>query len=165
MTEVSCKEWALKFAGSLDEKFKSMIKKWQLLVPSIQDDGSDLRKFFPSHLINLLHMNYSISMMEKKHGLSNQTNFFPLIKRPVSPFCNEIKISLVNHRLLTVNRLPLSDRGIQGHVNDSHCNSTSTEAGVLTAITDHSPTPPEGGTHCHRGRGRAIIVPPGEALS
>ncbi|GBL77925.1 hypothetical protein AVEN_143259-1 [Araneus ventricosus] len=38
------------------------------------------------------------------------------------------------------------------HLSDGRCNSSSTEAGVLTAITRHGPTPPEGGTHYHRQR-------------
>ncbi|GBM91582.1 hypothetical protein AVEN_209410-1 [Araneus ventricosus] len=32
-----------------------------------------------------------------------------------------------------------------GNLNDSRCNSSSTEAGVLVAITGHGPTPLEGG--------------------
>ncbi|GBM98709.1 hypothetical protein AVEN_117117-1 [Araneus ventricosus] len=32
-----------------------------------------------------------------------------------------------------------------GSLNDSRCNSSSTEAGVLMAITRHGSTPPEGG--------------------
>ncbi|GBM97500.1 hypothetical protein AVEN_82520-1 [Araneus ventricosus] len=32
-------------------------------------------------------------------------------------------------------------------LNDSRCNNSSTEAGVLAAITGHGPTPPEGGTY------------------
>ncbi|GBL89739.1 hypothetical protein AVEN_104677-1 [Araneus ventricosus] len=37
----------------------------------------------------------------------------------------------------------------QGPVNDSLCNSSSTEAGVLMAITGHGPAPPEGDRHYH----------------
>ncbi|GBM48178.1 hypothetical protein AVEN_138308-1 [Araneus ventricosus] len=34
-------------------------------------------------------------------------------------------------------------------MNNSLCNSSSTEAGVLVAITGHGPTPSEGGTYYH----------------
>ncbi|GBM00748.1 hypothetical protein AVEN_74492-1 [Araneus ventricosus] len=34
-----------------------------------------------------------------------------------------------------------------GNLSDSRCNSSSTEAGVLVAITGHGLTPPEGGTY------------------
>ncbi|GBN70069.1 hypothetical protein AVEN_233062-1 [Araneus ventricosus] len=36
-----------------------------------------------------------------------------------------------------------------GLLNDSRCNSSSTEAGVLMAISGHGPTPPEGGSYCN----------------
>ncbi|GBO30894.1 hypothetical protein AVEN_259627-1 [Araneus ventricosus] len=36
-----------------------------------------------------------------------------------------------------------------GTLNDSHCNSSTTESGVLVAITGHGPTRPEGGTYYH----------------
>ncbi|GBN59537.1 hypothetical protein AVEN_106969-1 [Araneus ventricosus] len=36
-----------------------------------------------------------------------------------------------------------------GPLNDSLCNISSTEAGVLVAITDHDPTHPVGGTYYH----------------
>ncbi|GBL79677.1 hypothetical protein AVEN_18217-1 [Araneus ventricosus] len=36
------------------------------------------------------------------------------------------------------------------HLNDSRCDSSSAEAGVLMTIADHGPTPPVGGTHNHR---------------
>ncbi|GBM04202.1 hypothetical protein AVEN_41022-1 [Araneus ventricosus] len=37
--------------------------------------------------------------------------------------------------------------------NDSRCNSSNTEAGVLVAITGHGPSLPEGGTYYHwRGK-------------
>ncbi|GBM93107.1 hypothetical protein AVEN_32034-1 [Araneus ventricosus] len=34
-----------------------------------------------------------------------------------------------------------------GHLNDSHCNCSSTGAGVLVSITGHGPTHPVGGTY------------------
>ncbi|GBO16810.1 hypothetical protein AVEN_61162-1 [Araneus ventricosus] len=54
MTEVFFKEWALKFAGSLDEKFKSMIKKMAALVPQFKMMVR-FWKVLPTHLTNLLH--------------------------------------------------------------------------------------------------------------
>ncbi|GBM06115.1 hypothetical protein AVEN_265173-1 [Araneus ventricosus] len=53
--------------------------------------------------------------------------------------------------------LPLSCQGIQGLPNDSHCNGSSTEAGVLVVITGHDPTPPVGGTYYHW---REVTRPP-----
>ncbi|GBN98230.1 hypothetical protein AVEN_274396-1 [Araneus ventricosus] len=38
--------------------------------------------------------------------------------------------------------LPLSCQSMQGLLNDSCCNSSSTEVGVLVAVTAHGPTPP-----------------------
>ncbi|GBM92659.1 hypothetical protein AVEN_185308-1 [Araneus ventricosus] len=38
-------------------------------------------------------------------------------------------------------------------LNDSRCNSSTTKAGVITAITGHRPIPPEGGTYCQWRRG------------
>ncbi|GBN01303.1 hypothetical protein AVEN_240020-1 [Araneus ventricosus] len=38
---------------------------------------------------------------------------------------------------------------IRGKLIDSHCNSSSAEAGVLIAIAGHDPIPPEGGTYYH----------------
>ncbi|GBM40093.1 hypothetical protein AVEN_246003-1 [Araneus ventricosus] len=36
-------------------------------------------------------------------------------------------------------------------LNDSRCNSLSTEVGVLTPVTGHGPIPPKGGTYYHLG--------------
>ncbi|GBM82816.1 hypothetical protein AVEN_37276-1 [Araneus ventricosus] len=36
------------------------------------------------------------------------------------------------------------------HLNDSRCDNSSAEAGVLMAITGHNPTAPVEGTHYHR---------------
>ncbi|GBM09754.1 hypothetical protein AVEN_101800-1 [Araneus ventricosus] len=38
------------------------------------------------------------------------------------------------------------------HLNDSRCDSSRGEAGVLMAITGYGLTPPVGGTHFHRQR-------------
>ncbi|GBN16763.1 hypothetical protein AVEN_145095-1 [Araneus ventricosus] len=38
------------------------------------------------------------------------------------------------------------------YLSDGRCNSSSAEAGVLTAIIVHGPTPPVGGTHYHQKR-------------
>ncbi|GBM09576.1 hypothetical protein AVEN_29428-1 [Araneus ventricosus] len=54
--------------------------------------------------------------------------------------------------------LLLSCLGIQGSVNDNHCSSSSTEAGVLVAITGHGPTPPVGGTYYHWWRDPSSII-------
>ncbi|GBN31850.1 hypothetical protein AVEN_51558-1, partial [Araneus ventricosus] len=35
-------------------------------------------------------------------------------------------------------------------LNDSRCDSPSTEAGVLIAIIGHGPTAPDGGTYYHQ---------------
>ncbi|GBN81187.1 hypothetical protein AVEN_19523-1 [Araneus ventricosus] len=43
-------------------------------------------------------------------------------------------------------------RSHSAYLSDGRCNSSSAEAGVLTAITVHGPTPPRGGMHCHRQR-------------
>ncbi|GBN55076.1 hypothetical protein AVEN_55421-1 [Araneus ventricosus] len=53
--------------------------------------------------------------------------------------------------------LPLSCLGIQGLLNDSRCNGSSTDAGVLAAITGHGPTLPVGGTYYHW---RVVTRPP-----
>ncbi|GBM29112.1 hypothetical protein AVEN_40124-1 [Araneus ventricosus] len=44
-----------------------------------------------------------------------------------------------------------------GTLSDSRCNSSSNEDGVLTAITGHGPTSPEGGTYYHW---REVTRPP-----
>ncbi|GBM93354.1 hypothetical protein AVEN_159723-1 [Araneus ventricosus] len=51
-----------------------------------------------------------------------------------------------------------------GNLNGSRCNSSSTEARVLVAITDHGPTPPEIGTYSHLSGNRAppLIYPQGK---
>ncbi|GBO09835.1 hypothetical protein AVEN_150754-1, partial [Araneus ventricosus] len=41
---------------------------------------------------------------------------------------------------------PVMPVRLPGTSNDSRCYSSSTEAGVLVAITDHSPSPPVGDT-------------------
>ncbi|GBM08707.1 hypothetical protein AVEN_52780-1 [Araneus ventricosus] len=46
--------------------------------------------------------------------------------------------------------LPLTCLSIQGPVNNSRCNSSSSETGVLVAVTGHGPTPP-GGVHTITG--------------
>ncbi|GBO35707.1 hypothetical protein AVEN_182999-1 [Araneus ventricosus] len=52
-----------------------------------------------------------------------------------------------------------------GHLNDSRCNRSSTEAGVL--LTCHGPAPPEGGRYYHwcRDSEPHCTIPPGEASS
>ncbi|GBM96632.1 hypothetical protein AVEN_15665-1 [Araneus ventricosus] len=51
-----------------------------------------------------------------------------------------------------------------GLLNDSRCNSSSIEAGVLVAITGHGPNPPVGGTYYHwwRDPSPAITIPQGK---
>ncbi|GBL58605.1 hypothetical protein AVEN_66077-1 [Araneus ventricosus] len=71
-----------------------------------------------------------------------------------------------------------------GNLNGSRCNSSSTEVGVLAAITGRSPIPPAGGTYCHWRRGfnapinaitykseipltyliHVLVVPPGSSI-
>ncbi|GBN81056.1 Mariner Mos1 transposase [Araneus ventricosus] len=43
-------------------------------------------------------------------------------------------------------------RSHPAYLSDGRCNSSSAEAGVLTAIKGNGPTPPRGGMHCHRQR-------------
>ncbi|GBN90753.1 hypothetical protein AVEN_121820-1 [Araneus ventricosus] len=43
----------------------------------------------------------------------------------------------------------------QGNLNDSLCNNSNTEAGVLMTITGDGPTPLEGGTYYHWWRNPA----------
>ncbi|GBN95591.1 hypothetical protein AVEN_229812-1 [Araneus ventricosus] len=38
---------------------------------------------------------------------------------------------------------------VSGLVNNSRCDKSSSEAGVLMAISSHGPKPPEGGKYCH----------------
>ncbi|GBN17027.1 hypothetical protein AVEN_109522-1 [Araneus ventricosus] len=48
------------------------------------------------------------------------------------------------------------------YLSDGRCNSSSPEAGVLTAISGCGPTPPEGGTHYHRQRAlKPLFYSPG----
>ncbi|GBN51689.1 hypothetical protein AVEN_242126-1 [Araneus ventricosus] len=48
-----------------------------------------------------------------------------------------------------------------GTLNDSHCNSSTTESGVLDAITGHGSTSPEGRTYYHMwGNTTATITVP-----
>ncbi|GBL75957.1 hypothetical protein AVEN_234282-1 [Araneus ventricosus] len=55
-------------------------------------------------------------------------------------------------------------RSRPAHLNDSHCNSSSSEAGILVALTGHGSTPPVGGTHYYRQwETEAFIVPTREA--
>ncbi|GBO16811.1 hypothetical protein AVEN_61163-1 [Araneus ventricosus] len=61
-----------KLPDPLDEKFKSMIKKWQLLVLN-QDDGSDFakvlsissHKFITFFITNLFHRHVVINRVER----------------------------------------------------------------------------------------------------
>ncbi|GBN04465.1 hypothetical protein AVEN_59089-1 [Araneus ventricosus] len=55
--------------------------------------------------------------------------------------------------------------GVPGLLNDSLCDSSSTEARVLVAITGHGLTPPEGGMYYHRRRVTRLpplLYPPGK---
>ncbi|GBM45686.1 hypothetical protein AVEN_237923-1 [Araneus ventricosus] len=52
-----------------------------------------------------------------------------------------------------------------GFLNDSRCNSSSIEAGVLVAFTGHDPTPPERSTYYHWWRVTRpplLLYPPGK---
>ncbi|GBL95946.1 hypothetical protein AVEN_227167-1, partial [Araneus ventricosus] len=54
--------------------------------------------------------------------------------------------------------------GVPGSLNDSRCDSLSTEAEVLVAITCHGPTPPEGGSYYQRSevtRSPPLLYPQG----
>ncbi|GBO30331.1 hypothetical protein AVEN_83298-1 [Araneus ventricosus] len=42
---------------------------------------------------------------------------------------------------------PVIPAGVPGSLNDCRRDSSSTEAGILVAITGHGPTPPEGGAY------------------
>ncbi|GBL83635.1 hypothetical protein AVEN_196454-1 [Araneus ventricosus] len=55
-----------------------------------------------------------------------------------------------NHLVCILNRVTPLLPWHSGTLNDSRCNSSSTETGVIAAITGHRPTPPEGGTYYHR---------------
>ncbi|GBN00415.1 hypothetical protein AVEN_257809-1 [Araneus ventricosus] len=55
--------------------------------------------------------------------------------------------------------------GVPGLLNDSRCDSSSAEAGVLVAITDSSPTPPQRSSYYHRRevtRSPSLLYPPGK---
>ncbi|GBL85699.1 hypothetical protein AVEN_193152-1 [Araneus ventricosus] len=56
------------------------------------------------------------------------------------------------HKIKFISKIPRPSRSRAVYLSDGRCNSSSAEAGVLTAITGHEPNPPEGGTHCHRQR-------------
>ncbi|GBN47134.1 hypothetical protein AVEN_141789-1, partial [Araneus ventricosus] len=58
-------------------------------------------------------------------------------------------VSIANFLRLTRN-FPCHASGVPRLVNESRCDSSSAEAGVLVVITGHGPTPPEGGTYYHR---------------
>ncbi|GBN76370.1 hypothetical protein AVEN_254201-1, partial [Araneus ventricosus] len=45
-----------------------------------------------------------------------------------------------------------------GNLNNCRCNSSSTEALVLMAITGHGPTPPEGGTYYQLKEGSQLSI-------
>ncbi|GBM02177.1 hypothetical protein AVEN_190598-1 [Araneus ventricosus] len=50
-----------------------------------------------------------------------------------------------------------------GNLNDSHCDSSITEVGVLVTIPSHGPTPHEGGTCYHwwrAARPTLLLYPP-----
>ncbi|GBM57586.1 hypothetical protein AVEN_85450-1 [Araneus ventricosus] len=61
---------------------------------------------------------------------------------------------------LAQTKVPQAELPIQEHqrtLNDSRCNRSSTEAGILMAITGHGSTPPEGGTYYHL---KGVTQPP-----
>ncbi|GBO37489.1 hypothetical protein AVEN_252940-1 [Araneus ventricosus] len=54
--------------------------------------------------------------------------------------------------IVMVNWTEVHPPRLSTRLNDSRCNSSSTEAGVVIVITDHRPTKPEGGTTINGGR-------------
>ncbi|GBM24683.1 hypothetical protein AVEN_46184-1 [Araneus ventricosus] len=72
-----------------------------------------------------------------------------LLIRNLKSTANLVTVT-VNHVTPILHRHP-------GTLNDSRCNSSSIEAGVLTAITGHGQNPPDGGTYYHC---REVTQPP-----
>ncbi|GBM23900.1 hypothetical protein AVEN_107568-1 [Araneus ventricosus] len=69
----------------------------------------------------------------------------------------------MNKRRGNINRVTLALPWHSGFLNDSHCNRSSTEAGVLIAITDQGPFRRRYVSLVRGNSTSTIAIPPGEA--